>query len=283
MFSTDLKTKYPETTKFLTNAILKNKLANSYIFVGKEPEEMLHLVINLAKILNCQKNKNQIGSACDECLNCKWLEKKEHPHALIIVNPDPENKKEQIKIDIIRELLADLNTTSDYFRIVFFGNSNLNSLPAESCNLLLKTVEETPGRTLFIFANASKDDILPTIVSRSQLIHLNKNYDSINKMLKKNSVIPDENELMDIFPVDNFSAVNKAKKTLDSIQKEEIKLNDYLTFIASSKYDEYKHKNQKKYCFLYKNLSKAYLKYKSFMQPKIVMEDLFLDMVNKMT
>lgn len=279
MFLAELKAKYPQATSFLTNALLKNKLANSYIFLGKDPEEILLLVINLAKILNCHRNKEQIGIPCEECLSCKWLEKKEHPHALITVDPEPENKKEQIKIDKVRELLTDLNTTSDYFRVVFFRSSNLNSLPAESCNLLLKTVEETPGRTLFIFANPSKDDILSTIVSRSQLIHLEKKYDSIKEMLIKDSFNLDKDELTDIFPKDNLTALTKAKKTLENLQKEEIKIVDYLTLIASNQYDICKFKDQKRYCFLYKNLSKAYLKHKSFMQPKIVMEDLFMDMV----
>ena len=48
--------------------------------------------------------------------------------------------------------------------------------------------------------------------------------------------------------------------------------------MAIKNYDSLKYKNQKQYCFLYKNLIHANLKLKSFMQPKIVIDDLFLSL-----
>src|SRR3989338_396694 len=116
MFHINLIKEYPEVTNFLTNALLKNKLANSYIFIGKDDIANLDIACNLSKILNCKENLKTLNPPCLKCINCNWLEKKEHPQALIIINPDESSKKEQIKIDSIRELLNILSITSEFFR-----------------------------------------------------------------------------------------------------------------------------------------------------------------------
>ncbi|MBI3590318.1 MAG: hypothetical protein HY094_02930 [Candidatus Melainabacteria bacterium] len=276
MFSKNLTESYPEAIRFLTNAVLKDKLANSYIFIGKESNAILSIATNLAKILNCKNNLN--STPCETCINCKWLEKNEHPQALITINPDLKSKKDQIKIDTVRELLNNLQITSEYFRVVFFQNSNLYSLPPESCNLLLKTVEETPERTTFVFANTTRNDILPTILSRSQTIYINKKYDSILEIINKSTAQTIDSNLTNCFSNDIKTALEKAKKTQEWLEESETNLKDYLIGLATTNYNFNKANDYKRYCTLYKNLTSAYLKHKSFMQPKIVIEDLFLNL-----
>ena len=277
MFPADLQTKYSEVTKFLTNAIQKSRLANSYVFIGKSPDDILKITKSLAKILNCKQNNESYSSPCEQCTNCKWIEKNEHPQAFITVSPDSESKKEQIKIENIRELLNTLNTTSEYFRVIYFQASGLQSLPPDSCNLLLKTVEETPGRTLFIFANQSRNDILGTILSRSQTIYINKKHDSVSELIRQNKgTLP---EITECFPKNLLDSLEKAKNTHELIQKNEMVIKDYLINLATENYSVLKHKNQKQYCTLYKNISEAYSKSKAFIQPKIVLEDLFLNLI----
>jgi len=278
MFPNNLQTSYPEVIKFLTNAILKDRLANSYVLIGKDSNDLLQITKALAKTLNCTQNKNSY-STCEQCTNCKWIERNEHPQALITVSPDPESKKEQIKIDNIRELLNTLNITSDYFRVIFFQVSSLQFLPSDSCNLLLKTVEETPERTIFIFANQSRNDILGTILSRSQTIYLSKKYNSILETIKTSVIdLPDEN-FTDCFPKNLLDSLEKAKKAGELIDKTETNAKDYIMNLAIKNYDSLKYKNKNQYCLLYKDLANAYLKLKSFMQPKIVIEDLFLNLM----
>ncbi|MBI2996013.1 MAG: hypothetical protein HYY52_04840 [Candidatus Melainabacteria bacterium] len=261
MFKEELIKNYPEAIKFLTNAILKNKLANSYAFIGNNIDDIFSISKNLAKILNCEKNKelNNIQEPCETCINCRWLEKNEHPQAFITIKPDEKNKKEQIKIDDIRELLNQLAITSGFFRIIFFENSSTTTLTPECCNLLLKTIEEAQEKTVFIFANSSRNSILPTILSRSQTIYLSKKYSSISELGRYKNL--------------QLSA-NNTKDILDYLEKNEMNLKDYLNYMAYTNYEKNKHLDQKNYCSFYKNLNTAYLKFKSFMQPKIIIEDL---------
>ena len=278
MFSTELTTTYPEVITFLTNAIKKNKLANSYIFIGKDLNDISSIAIYLSKILNCKENANKRDKPCGICTNCKWLEKKEHPQAFITISPDSKSKKEQIKIDIVRELLNTLKITSEFFRVIFFESSNLNTLPPESCNLLLKTVEETPERTIFIFANATKNDILSTILSRSQIIYINKRYDSITETINSEKIQLADSPTKNCFSNTIKDCLEKIKKTQDHLGKNEIDLKDYLTSLALINYDTYKYEYPGQFCLIYEGLSNAYLKHKQFMQPKIVIEDLFLSL-----
>lgn len=278
MFPSILIKDYPEVTRFLTNAITSNKLANSYIFIGKDSNVNLLIAVSLAKILNCKENIRNFSTPCNKCTNCKWLEKKEHPQALISICPDLKSKKEQIKIDAIRELLDTLKTTSAFFRIIFFENSNLLAFPAECCNLLLKIVEETPDNTVFIFSNSTKNDILPTILSRSQTVYINKKYDAIGEAVYENYP-----EINNITPANCFSSnikegLEKAKITKEYLEKNESNLKNYLVSMALKNYDLYKNNRTKEFCLLFNNLSEAYLKHKAFMQQKFVIEDLFLNL-----
>ena len=279
MFPDNLKTNYPEAIKFLTNAVLKGRLANSYILIGKSTDDILKITKALAKVLNCKQNNKNYSLPCEQCTNCKWIERNEHPQAFITVSPDSESKKEQIKIENIRELLNVLSTTSEYFRVIYFQSSGLQSLPPDSCNLLLKTVEETPERTVFIFANQSRNDILGTILSRSQIIYINKRYDSILEIIKPNMENLASKKTTDCFPKNLPDCLEKAKRTHEFIQKNELGLKDYLINLATENYSVLKHEDQKQYCTLYKSISDAYSKSKAFMQPKIIIEDLFLDLI----
>lgn len=279
MFPSNLTKEYPEVTTFLTSALLKSKLANSYVFIGKDDIANLEIACNLSKILNCKENSKTLNPPCEKCINCNWLEKKEHPQALIIVNPTESSKKEQIKIDSIRELLNTIMITSEFFRVIFFPSSNLLSLPPESCNLLLKIVEEAPERTIFIFANTTRSGILPTILSRSQTIYVTKKLDSISEAIT-NKVTQLTDDFTSCFSNNLQTALEKAKKLQEEIKKNKDDLKDYLTSLAVSNYETQKYEGQKQFCLLYKNLNTAYSKHRCFMQSKIVIEDFYLECVN---
>ena len=272
MFHKELKNTYPEAIKFLVNAINKNKLANSYAFIGNEKDDILRFSLNIAEILNCSNNSS--STPCGSCINCKWLSKNEHPHAFLSIKPELTSKKGQIKVEIIRELLNKLQITSDFFRVICFEEANINTLTPECCNLLLKTIEESHKNVLFIFSASSKDDILPTILSRSQIIYLNKRKDNFSPQTN--------NELFqNILNAETFTAslkerVEKAKEIKNYLTENILELKDFLSSLAFTYYDSMKFSNPKRYSHIFANISDAYLKEKSFMQSSIVLEDLFI-------
>ena len=142
--------------------------------------------------------------------------------------------------------------------------------------MLLKIVEEAPERTIFIFANTTRQGILPTILSRSQTIYITKKFDSISEAIT-NKVTQITDDFTNYFSNNLQIALEKAKKLQEEIQKNKGDLKDYLTSLAITNYETQKHLQEKQFCLLYKNLTTAYSKHRCFMQPKIVIEDFYMD------
>lgn len=87
------------------------------------------------------------------------------------IEPDQNaGKAGDIKIESIRELLSKISLSS-YGKIKLAVIKSCQKLNASSGNILLKSLEEPPGKIIFILL-AAKDRIIPTIKSRCRVIHL---------------------------------------------------------------------------------------------------------------
>lgn len=77
-----------------------------------------------------------------------------------------------IGIDEVRQIRAFLKLKPYQYesRVVYIETAHLLTIPAQ--NALLKMLEEPTENTLFILVAPSKNLLLPTILSRCQLIHL---------------------------------------------------------------------------------------------------------------
>lgn len=85
-----------------------------------------------------------------------------------------ENKQAGIFTKEAKEILRKLNFKtyqSDYKVVIFWMPEKLHVTAA---NKLLKIIEEPADHTLFLFVTSGTDDILPTILSRTQLIKVPK-------------------------------------------------------------------------------------------------------------
>ena len=174
-----LSDKYPFLTNYFTQALTASNraLPQSLLFYGNDLKSQYILATEIAKLLNC---KNDRADTC-ECLNCKWIREGTHPAVLTISRldnkPDDDDSKTVISIKqslMIKEMLV---SASEFHRVFIFcdrdddGNiSGLNPLnfQAETSNSLLKIIEEPQPNITFIFLTRYIDDVLPTIISRSQ-------------------------------------------------------------------------------------------------------------------
>ena len=174
-----LSDKYPFLTNYFTQALTASNraLPQSLLFYGNDLKSQYILATEIARLLNC---KNDRADTC-ECLNCKWIREGTHPAVLTISRldnkPDDDDSKTVISIKqslMIKEMLV---SASEFHRVFIFcdrdddGNiSGLNPLnfQAETSNSLLKIIEEPQPNITFIFLTRYIDDVLPTIISRSQ-------------------------------------------------------------------------------------------------------------------
>ncbi len=187
-----LSDKYPFLTNYFTQALSANNraLPQSILFYGSDFEAQYTLATEIARLLNC---KNDKADDC-ECLNCKWVRENSHPAILTISRldnkPDDDESKTVISIKQSQMIKESLMSASEFHRVYIFcdrdeeGNiSGLNPLnfQAETANSLLKIIEEPQPGVTFIFLTRYIDDVLSTIISRSQCFFVpskkNVNYD----------------------------------------------------------------------------------------------------------
>lgn len=174
-----LSDKYPFLTDYFTRALTENQraLPQSILFYGNDFGAQYTFANEIARFLNCTEDKKD---DC-ECLNCRWIRENAHPAVLTISRldnkPEDDDSKTVISIkqsQMIKEMLV---SDSEFHRVFIFcgrdddGNiSGLDSqnFQAETANSLLKIIEEPQPRITFIFLTRYIEDVLPTIISRSQ-------------------------------------------------------------------------------------------------------------------
>lgn len=174
-----LSDKYPYLMKYFQNGInmINKNIAHCILFYGSDLQSQYDLAVEIARMLNCVGTHT---STC-QCLNCNWIRENKHPAVLTISKvdnkPSNDSSKTVISIDQARMLKNDLMITSDYHRVLIFcdkdkdGNIcglNAQNFQSDAANALLKTFEEPPSNTTFIFLTKDKSDMITTVVSRAQ-------------------------------------------------------------------------------------------------------------------
>ncbi len=182
-----LSDKYPFLTNYFEKAInnkLNNKgipIAHSLLFWGRDLESQYTIAKEIARLLNCKGNHSD---NC-QCLNCRWIREDQHPAVLTISRldnkPTDDDTKTVISIKQSEMIKNSLMTSSEFYRVFIFcdkdddGNiKGLNPLnfQEETANSMLKIIEEPNDRIMFIFLTSNKEDIISTIISRSQCFNI---------------------------------------------------------------------------------------------------------------
>lgn len=195
-----------ETKNLLTDSVKNQHIAHAQLFVGAEGALNLPLALAYATYLHCE---NKGDDACGTCPACSKSLKYIHPDTHFVFplsNVKNDKDDERFKADILKswrsflleQPFSDLDdwTTSyggeDKLALISREESReivktLSLKPFESqykvmiiwqpelmhpsaANGILKILEEPAAHTYFILVTNAADRLLPTIVSRTQLI-----------------------------------------------------------------------------------------------------------------
>jgi len=151
--------------KILTKSLKENKVSSSYIFVGNEGTGKNFTAIEFIKAVNCL-NLNKNLEACENCQSCNEINKQYCPDLKIL-----EATKNSIKIEQIREIRKDIELKPFKSRKKVYIIDKAEKMTLEASNCLLKTIEEPPYYAIIILICSKIDPILPTIVSRCQIVN----------------------------------------------------------------------------------------------------------------
>jgi len=117
----------------------------------------------LTQSLNCQGE----ARPCGQCLSCRKISSGNHPDVRILDSDD-----EPIKIDQIRELQRELSLSPHESRYRVALLCNFERATTSAANALLKTLEEPAEQVVLILTALDPSRLLPTIVSRCQMLVL---------------------------------------------------------------------------------------------------------------
>jgi DNA polymerase-3 subunit delta' len=189
----------------LKHSIASKQLAHAYLFYGIRGIGKQAMAIEFARTLLCAR---QQSDPCDDCTNCRKVGSLQHPDVRIVF-PLPAGKNEKTgedplatldaeQIDLVREQInlkaqnpyhqiqipkanfIKINSVRDIKRISSMSSVqgdrkiflifDADQMNPEASNSLLKTLEEPTENTLLILTSSEKDRLLPTIISRCQMI-----------------------------------------------------------------------------------------------------------------
>ena len=146
----------------LEKTIDKNQLSHSYLFEGEEALGKKMVALYFAKTLLC---KEQGLKPCNNCNSCLKFDNFNHPDFQLI-----EPKKNSIPRKAIEDLIKSINIAplESKRRIIIIDDSHKMGLEAQNC--LLKTLEEPPSYINMILITCNINDLIPTIISRCEVI-----------------------------------------------------------------------------------------------------------------
>ncbi len=161
----------------LQNAIKSDRVAQAYIFSGMRGVGKTTVARILAKSLNCQYGPTP--TPCNKCESCVAIKE---DRSVDVLEIDGASSRTVEDISPIRDT-AKYKPIDSRFKVIIIDEVHM--LSTHAFNALLKTLEEPPEKTVFIFATTEFHKVPATIVSRCQHFEFRKisQKDVINHLL----------------------------------------------------------------------------------------------------
>ena len=178
--------------RLLQRALAAQRMPHAYIFAGPDGVGKRMLAHRLGKLLLCADRRKRdwpdgmadtlagrpATDLCGACDDCRWMDADTHPDfhrvykELIRFVPGKEaHKATALGVDVVRRFLIEpAGQKAARGRAKVFVIEEADSLSDSAQNAMLKTLEEPPDATFIILLTTSSSKLLPTTLSRSQLV-----------------------------------------------------------------------------------------------------------------
>jgi DNA polymerase-3 subunit delta' len=189
----------------------EGRVSHALLFFGPPGSGVLPMSIAFAQYLNCEQPGEH--DSCGQCGACRRASKLEHPdihfvypvvtgivkhprsidfvadwRKAVIDNPymslndwidsltggDAKSRQGNIPVEEAQDIIHKLNLKAFEGRFKVFIVWMPEKMGPATANKLLKSLEEPPADTVFILASEARDQLMATILSRTQLVKLNR-------------------------------------------------------------------------------------------------------------
>ena len=166
MLASEYIKKYqPVLYRVFANAIETNHLSHAYLLSGEPGTPLKDVAVYLAKSLVCDMPE---PLACERCLSCIRVEDGSFADLMIF-----DGAETTIKKNDVTEITSNFEKTAlESKGVMIYILHLVENMTTEAVNSLLKFLEE-PGKNVYAFLTSENEaKVLPTIISRTQVLHL---------------------------------------------------------------------------------------------------------------
>lgn len=177
----------PENTrKAVNSAVTLGRLPCSILLTGGSEALRERCALELACAVLCPHTKENKNHPCGKCNTCLRVKAGLHPDVTTV---SPEEGKKLLSVKTVREkCLGRLSSapTEGENKVFFFPQSD--GLQTVVQNALLKSIEEPPDDTMFIFGAFAGEGLLTTVLSRLTEYPLGDHLAATGKKLDENVI-----------------------------------------------------------------------------------------------
>jgi DNA polymerase-3 subunit delta' len=209
---------------------------HAYLFAGPPGLGRRTLALRFAQALNCQTPVDA-GIPCGRCRDCKQIEAMQHADLTVV---QAESEGGTMKVDQIREARRSL-TLKPYqanYRVALF--LRFQEANDNAANALLKTLEEAPSYAVLILTSDNPEQLLPTIVSRCEVLRLRPlKIESIQSALENRGIETSQARLIAHISGGRFGYALRLIENEALLEKREERLDDLQSLISASRVEKF--------------------------------------------
>jgi len=225
----------------LKKRVVNGTTRHAYLFAGPPGLGRRTLALRFAQALNCQTPLDA-GIPCGECRDCKQIEAMQHADLTVI---QAESEGGTLKVDQIRETRRTITFKpyqSKYRVAIFLRFQEAND---NAANALLKTLEEAPSYAVLILTTDNPEQLLPTIVSRCEVLRLRPlKIEEMKQDLEKKGIERDRANLIAHISGGRPGYAHQLIESESLLEEREERLNDMQSLIAASRVEKFAYANK---------------------------------------
>jgi DNA polymerase-3 subunit delta' len=169
--------------------VQRGRLAHAYLFTGPPGIGKRLFAEELAKALLCEAPAGKRLEACDHCAACTQIAAGTHADYFVAGRPE---ESLELPIAVMREFCQKFGLKPARGRGKVAILDDADDLNEEAANCFLKTLEEPPPKSVLLLIGSSADRLLPTIVSRCQVVHFQPLTEEVVKELLVTQGVEDQ-------------------------------------------------------------------------------------------
>lgn len=157
----------PKVRDFLRATVASDRTIHAYLFTGPAGSNKTQAAFAFAQAILCPKGpQGPRGGLCGSCDICRKVARRTHPD---VVYCAPEGAAGYL-VGQVRDLISSVSMAPIQASRKVYIVDRADLLGVQAANAFLKTLEEPPDDVVIVLLARTAESVLPTIVSRCQVV-----------------------------------------------------------------------------------------------------------------